>query len=296
MPIVLLSGTDAPIEVFHGHDYIGALEPSLPESMLGLLIDLDGVLYDGSQPVRGASEALAWLQSQGIPRVFLTNTTSKPRSALVERLAAMNMPVSEAEILTPPAAAARWLGDHVHGPIALFVPKATAGEFTGLPIAESGSPGPVSAVVVGDYGENWDFGELNRAFRMLMTEPQPVLIALGMTRYWRASDGLRLDTAPFVVALSHATGAAPVVLGKPAAPFFETALVQLGLAPDQAFMIGDDIRTDVAAAQDCGIRGILVKTGKFLAADLELGIEPHATLASFADLPKWWRQHLSSIE
>jgi ribonucleotide monophosphatase NagD (HAD superfamily) len=67
-------------------------------------------------------------------------------------------------------------------------------------------------------GEGWDFATLNRAFRLLMAEPHPRLIALGMTRYWRAADGLRLDTAPFVVALQHATGIAPVVLGKPDRP------------------------------------------------------------------------------
>lgn len=141
---------------------------------------------------------------------------------------------------------------------------------------------------MGDYGECWDFGELNRAFRLLMTKPQPKLIALGMTRYWKAEDGLRLDTAPFVMALSHATGVLPVVLGKPARPFFETALAMVGAGPGEAAMVGDDINGDISGAQAAGINAILVKTGKFRPDDLEGDVEPDFVLDSIADLPDRW--------
>ena len=257
--------------------------------MHSLLIDLDGVLYEGDQPVAGAAEAVAWVQEQGVPHLFLTNTTSRPRSSLVDKLARMGITVAESDILTPPVAAKQWLQDHVSEAVVLFVPAATREEFEGLPLAAGEPDEPVGAVVIGDYGERWSFAELNRAFRLLMSDPQPALVALGMTRYWRAPDGLRLDTGPFVMALSHATGAEPVVLGKPAPPFFAAALAQLGASSEQTFMLGDDIRTDVAAAQDSGLRGILVRTGKYRPSDQELGIRPHAILESVAALPGWWK-------
>jgi ribonucleotide monophosphatase NagD (HAD superfamily) len=96
-----------------------------------------------------------------------------------------------------------------------------------------------------------------------------------------------------VVALRHATGVEPIVLGKPAPPFFETALSRLGTTADQTLMIGDDIRTDVDAAQAIGMRGILVKTGKFRLSDLDLEIRPYATLESIAGLPDWWRKEVA---
>lgn len=257
--------------------------------MLELLIDLDGVIYDGGKAVAGAAETLAWLGERKIPYVFVTNTTSQPRTAIVDRLAHMGITASERAILTPPVAATAWLERHVEGTVALFVPPATAAEFARLSIADPDSSGPVAAVVVGDYGENWSFAELNRAFRLLMNTPQPVLVALGMTRYWQSPDGLRLDTAPFVTALSHASGAEPVVLGKPAAPFFEAALDFLGAGAEDTLMIGDDIRTDIDAAQRLGVRGVLVRTGKFRREDLELGIEPYLILNSVADLPEGLR-------
>jgi HAD superfamily hydrolase (TIGR01458 family) len=256
----------------------------------GLLIDLDGVLYVGDRPVPGAAEAAAWLRAREIPHLFVTNTTSRPRGSLVARLAEMGVLTEASRILTPPVAAMRWLREHAPGPVALFVPKATAVEFASLPKLPADAECGAASVVVGDLGESWDFATLNRAFRLLMAQPPPRLVALGMTRYWRSADGLRLDVAPFIVGLEHATGCRAVVLGKPAPPFFEAALDLLGEPAANVAMIGDDIVGDVGAAQTAGMRGVLVRTGKYRPADLEREIAPDAVLESFADLPGWWEK------
>jgi HAD superfamily hydrolase (TIGR01458 family) len=144
--------------------------------------------------------------------------------------------------------------------------------------------------VLGDLGEGWDFATLNRAFRLLMAAPQPALVALGMTRYWRAADGLRLDVAPYVKALEHASGAQAVVLGKPAPEFFEAALARVGCAAAEAVLIGDDIVGDVQGAQRADLAGVLVRTGKFRPSDLEGEIRPDAVLDSIAAFPDWWER------
>jgi hypothetical protein len=113
---------------------------------------------------------------------------------------------------------------------------------------------------VGDLGKLWDYRTLNRAFRLLYHNPDAQLIALGMTRYWLAPDGIALDVAPFVVALEHASGRKPLVFGKPARPFFQAAVEKLGLPAGQVVMIGDDIEADVGGAQTAGLKGALVKT------------------------------------
>lgn len=258
-----------------------------------ILFDLDGVLYQKNAAIPGAAETIAWVQSQHIPHLFLTNTTSRPRRALVEKLHGMGITVQVSDILAPPAAAVNWLKANTLGSVALFVPAATQEEFRDLHLADDTAESGVAAVVVGDLGTAWDFATLNRAFRLLMARPQPVLIALGMTRYWRAVDGLRLDTAPFVVALEHAAGTHAVVLGKPAAPFFQAAIDLLGTPAAKTIMVGDDIRADVASAQALGLQGVLVKTGKFQPDDLNQGIEPNGVLDSIADFPTWWDKHPS---
>jgi HAD superfamily hydrolase (TIGR01458 family) len=144
-------------------------------------------------------------------------------------------------------------------------------------------------VVLGDLGEGWDFHTLNRAFRLLMAETRPALVALGMTRYWRAADGLRLDVAPYVKALEHASGARAVVLGKPAPEFFRAGLARVDCPAGEAVLIGDDIVGDVQGAQRVGLQGVLVRTGKFRVSDLAGEIRPDAVLDSIADFPAWWR-------
>jgi HAD superfamily hydrolase (TIGR01458 family) len=263
--------------------------------MKAILIDLDGVLYVGDAIVPGAVKTIDWLRDQGIGHRFLTNTTSRPRGALVEKLARIGIRVTEEEIITPPVVARAWLQSHGVSRVALFVPEATRSEFTGLEVLPSDAETGAGAVVLGDLGAAWDFDTLNRAFRLLMTEPRPRLLALGMTRYWRAPDGLRLDTGPYVAALREATGIEPVVVGKPDRVFFETALADLGTTPAQALMIGDDIRGDIDGAQRAGIRGILVRTGKYRPEDLRGTIQPHAVIDSIADLPAWWQQQARSI-
>ena len=128
-----------------------------------------------------------------------------------------------------------------------------------------------------------------------MAEPRPHLVALGMTRYWRAPGGLQLDVAPFVHALEYATGARAIVLGKPAAAFYESALDLLGLPAAAVVMVGDDVITDVEGAQKVGIRGVLVKTGKYRDGDLERGVTPEAVLLSLAAFPGWWRSSAEGL-
>jgi len=254
----------------------------------GILFDLDGVLYVGDAAIPGAAEVIRWTREQNIPHRYLTNTTSRPRHAIVEKLLSMGIEVESGELLTPAIAAAGWLKHQVAGAIALFVPAATAAELDEFdqiaPDAESGA----DAVVLGDLGAAWDFTTLNRAFRLLMSNPRSTLLALGLTRYWRAEDGLRLDAGPFVRALEYASGREAVVVGKPAPSFFESAAESLGLPPEHLAVVGDDIRGDIQGAQNAGMHGLLVRTGKFSPADLDLGIAPDAVLHSIADLPAWW--------
>lgn len=251
----------------------------------GILFDLDGVVYNGEAAILGAAETIAWARAEGIPFLFVTNTTSRPRQTLVDKLVGMGIPATTNDIWTPAVAANLWLSEQGLDPIALFVPAATATEFTLATVTDGGA----KAIVVGDLGEAWDFATLNRAFRLLHAAPDAVLVALGMTRYWMSPSGPSLDVAPFVAALEHATGRQAVVLGKPAQAFFDAAALKLGLPTRSLLMIGDDIRADVGGAQSAGLRGALVRTGKFRPADLDGDVRPALVLDSIADLPGWWR-------
>lgn len=247
----------------------------------GILFDLDGVLYDSENPIPGAAETVAWARREAIPHLFVTNTTSRPRTAIVAKLARFGIPATVEQVHSAAAAAAAWLRRQPPGGVALLTTPALREEFGGL---EEGT----RYVVVGDLGEAWDFAKLNGAFRMLMADPESRLVALGMTRYWQSGTGLSLDVAPFVVALEHATGKRAFVMGKPAKEFFLSAASRLGLPPAEVLMVGDDVHADVDGAQAAGLRGALVKTGKFREADLHGTVVPDLLLGSVAELSSRW--------
>ena len=253
-----------------------------------LLIDLDGVLYQGDRIIRGAVETMNWIQAQGISHLFVTNTTSRSRSSLLKKFDRLGLKVNIEDIVTPICATSSWLKSKRIERIALFIPAEAEQDFNDIEIIDSKAESGVEAVVIGDLGDKWNFATLNRAFRLLMQTPQPLLIALGMTRFWRASDGLRLDVAPFVKALEHASGAKATVIGKPSTTFFNSALSLLQRKPCDTVMIGDDIVGDIQGAQQAGMRAILVKTGKFRSQDLQGEITPDGLLESIASLPAWW--------
>lgn len=263
------------------------------EHMRGVLLDLDGVFYVGDQPVPGGPDAVRWLNDNGIPYRFLTNTTSRPRAAVVSKLNSMGISASDEQVLTPAIVARDVLRSRDVRHPALFVPETTAGEFAELePLPDDADTG-AGAVVIGDLGDSWDFATLNRAFRLLMAESDPPLIALGTTRYWQAPDGLRLDAGAFVAALECASGKQALVLGKPDKEFYSRAVASLGIGADgdgeraNVVMVGDDLRSDVEGAQRAGLSGVLVRTGKFTPADLESDVVPDAVLDSIADLAAW---------
>jgi len=259
--------------------------------MQALLFDMDGVLYNSEEPIPGAAEALAWVRSCEIPHLFVTNTTSRGRDALAAKLARFGIPASPSEIMTPCEAAADWLRSRGAANVALFLRPAARPAFADLDLLPEDAASGADYVVIGDLGNAWDFATLNRAFRLLHSNPEAVLMGLGMTRYWKAADGISLDVAPFVAALEHAAGRKAIVLGKPAADFFQAAADRLRVPHREILMVGDDIESDIAGAQLTGMQAALVRTGKFRELDLAGAVKPDALLDSVAELPAWWAHH-----
>jgi HAD superfamily hydrolase (TIGR01458 family) len=240
----------------------------------GLLVDLDGTLYVGDEPVAGAREAIGRLRTSGLAIRFVTNTTRKPRRMVGEHLLSLGFEVEEAEIFTPARAAARLIGEKSCLPL---VDESLLEDLAGITLTRNYP----DHVLVGDLGEGFTYARLNAAFRCLVDGAG--LIALQRNRYWRTDDGLALDAGPFVAALEYASGKSATVVGKPEESFFRFALDDLGLSPHEVAMVGDDAEVDVAGAQAAGLKGVLVGTGKW--SPEGEGAEADLVLASVADLP-----------
>lgn len=249
--------------------------------MTGFLIDIDGVVLSGDELVPGADATVAWLRQREHPFRFLTNTSRKPRRAVVESLTAAGLDVESEEVISTTVVAAEWL--HAHGltRVHFLVTEETLEDFEGFEVTES-SP---QAVVVGDMGRRLTIDALNRAFVSLHEGAE--LVALQKNRYWSTEDGLVMDAGAFVAALEYTSRCEATVIGKPSRTYFDAALEPLGLAAGEVFMIGDDVETDIAGAKNAGLRTILVETGKYEGGPTDP--EPDHVLGSIADLPERFR-------
>ncbi|ROI83805.1 Phospholysine phosphohistidine inorganic pyrophosphate phosphatase [Anabarilius grahami] len=124
-----------------------------------------------------------------------------------------------------------------------------------------------NCVVIGDAADKFSYQNLNEAFRVLIGLEKPLLFSLGQGRYYKETDGLKLDVGVFMKALEYACDVQAEVVGKPSADFFQTVLNDMSLQPHEAVMIGDDLLNDVGGAQRCGMKGIQVRTGKYRPSD-----------------------------
>ena len=254
---------------------------SAPAGVRALLIDLDGVLYVEDEPVPGAVEAIATLRDAGLGLRFVTNTTQRSRGHTLRKLERLGVPVAPEELITPAVLAVEHCRSRGHERVALLMADDVKADFAGLSEADD----RVDAVIVGDLGERFDYAVLNHAFRLIVDGAE--LVALQRNRYWLRADGLSLDVGPFVAALEYAANVEAVVVGKPAPAFFLLALSQLGAEPEDAAMVGDDIESDIGGAVRAGLRGVLVRTGKFREETLAAADPaPTDVIDSIADLPE----------
>jgi len=253
---------------------------SILRSCRGFLFDLDGVFFVGRAAIPGAADTIRFLREHGIPRRYTTNTTTRSRATLHRELLGMGLPIDPEEIISAPQAAIlhlRRLGSPV---CRLLLDGDTLADFAEFR-QDDRHP---EVIVLGDIGNRWNYDLMNELFRAAIAGAR--MIALHKGRYWQVEDGLRMDIGAFVAGLEYVTGAAATIIGKPSREFFELALADAGLRADETAMIGDDLDNDVAGAKAAGLKGVLVKTGKFR-QDLILRspVRPDLILDSIADLP-----------
>ncbi|MGW8766351.1 TIGR01458 family HAD-type hydrolase [Streptomyces sp. NPDC055815] len=252
------------------------------ERIRAVLVDIDGVLTVSWKALPGTVSAMEQLRGTGLPIALVTNNTSRTRAAIASRLAGLGFPVGAGDILTAPAATAAYLREHFPGARCRLLNSGDVrDDLPGVTLVDEGD---ADVVVLGGAGAEFGYEALNQVFRQLQRGAR--LVSMHRNLYWRTEGGLDLDTGAFLEGLEKAARTEAEVTGKPAPAFFTSALAHLGVHASEALMVGDDIESDVLAAQRCGITGVLVKTGKYLPETHRTASgTPDHVLDSFADLP-----------
>lgn len=250
-----------------------------------LLVDLDGVVYRGATPVPGVAAVLADRAARGDDVVYVTNNSMHYRADYVDRLAAMGAPVAADRVVSSARATALYLQEFTPRPQRILVlggpglrreledcgfdvvsaadaaGRAEVDETDGFEAA-----GRPDAVVVGldielTYGRLAVAADaIRRGARFVATNRDPV---------YPMERGLMPGAGSIVAAVEAAAGVSPTSIGKPAPLLLRLAAEAVGADAREAVMIGDGIRTDLAAARAVGARMVLMLTGVTSRSELE---------------------------
>ncbi|XP_076060407.1 phospholysine phosphohistidine inorganic pyrophosphate phosphatase [Oratosquilla oratoria] len=230
----------------------------------GVLLDITGVLYESGTgngtAIPGSVEAFKRLKASGIPVRLVTNETCATRSAIVNKLRSHGFELVDSDICNPAPVVVSILKERGLRPHLLVSPEIEC-EFVEL---EKDNP---TCVVLGDADEEFSFQNMNLVLRTLLAMKEPLLFSLGKGRYYKHKGQIQLDVGAYAAALEFACGINAEVVGKPSPHYFGAVLQALGVTASEAVMVGDDIVSDVGGAQACGIRGVLVRTGKYTPND-----------------------------
>ena len=272
------------------------------QQKFGFLIDMDGVLYRGSEMIAGADQFVRELRRRDIPFRFLTNNSQRTRRDVVAKLVRMGIEVEEEHVYTSAMATARFLAQQKPGGTAYVIGEGgllMALHQAGYAVVDHDP----DYVVVGE-GRTFNLEMVEAAVRMIMGGAK--LIATNLDPNCPTANGsLRPGCGAMVAMLETATGVKAFSVGKPSSVMMRAARKELGLATDETTMIGDTMETDILGGVQLGFHSVLVLSGGTKAEDLpryayrpEVVVE---SLAEFADTmaendwhPPWSREAAKS--
>jgi len=247
----------------------------------GFLIDMDGVICRGHEPIPGAAEFVAHLRSRGMPFLFVTNNSQRTRRDVATKLARMNIEVEEEHIFTCAMATARFLARQKPGGTAYVIGEGGllhALHENGYAVVDS-SP---DYVVVGE-GRVFTMETVETAVRMILAGAK--LIATNLDPNCPTPHGLRPGCGAIVAMLETATASRAFSLGKPSPVIMREARKALGLRTEEITIIGDTMDTDILGGVQMGYRTVLVLSGGTRREDLvRYAYRPDLVVDSIADL------------
>src|SRR5579871_205319 len=223
----------------------------------GFLIDMDGVLYRGSEMIRGADRFIRELRERDVPFRFLTNNSQRTRRDVVAKLARMGVEVEEEHVYTCAMATARFLASQKPNGTAFVIGEGgllNALHQSGYAVVDHDP----DYVVVGE-GRTFNLELVEAATRMILGGAK--LIATNLDPSCPTDKGVRPGCGAMVAMLETATGVKAFSVGKPSPIMMRAARKEIGLTTDETTMIGDTMETDILGGVQLGFHTVLVLSG-----------------------------------
>ncbi len=272
-------------------------EQEILRAVKHLVVDMDGVLYRGTEPIPGTPAFLDFLRQEQIGFVLATNNATRTPLQSVDKLAGMGVHVEAHEILTSGQATASYLAGIAPSGTRVFVVGQTglrtALHEAGFELVEDGA----DFVVV---GMDFEVCYSRLAEAALQIRAGARFIGTNPDRTFPSERGILPGAGSLLAFLEAATGAMPTIIGKPEKALMQQALERLGAqpstapaVPSTAAVLGDRLETDILAGQRAGMTTLLVLTGVTTRQMLEESeIQPDLVFDDVAHLHAAWKEVL----
>jgi HAD superfamily hydrolase (TIGR01457 family) len=243
-----------------------------------VIFDLDGTLYLGKTPIKGAAEKLSELRAKGIKVLFLTNAATRSRANVALKLSNMGFGAVKKDVYCGAYALAKYISQSHKGKKVYFIGESgIEDEFREAGIAVSDD---ADIVAVG-LDRQFSYDKLCRAHRNI--SKGALFMASNNDHTYPTENGHLPGAGAIIAAVEFACGKKPYIVGKPNPFLLELIMKEHGLKKDEILMVGDRLDTDILFAKNCGIRSALVLSGSTKRGDIR-GIVPDYIIESVGDL------------
>jgi 4-nitrophenyl phosphatase len=261
------------------------ISPARPEDLRGLrgfVIDMDGVLWRGDQPLPGLARFFQVLRRRGLRFILATNNNTRTPAGFAAKAASFGADVRPEEVITATTAALQYLQTRYPPgtPVYAIGEKALKDQLeqAGYKLVERGA-----AVVLAALDREMTYQMLKIATLQLHAGAE--FIGLNPDVVFPTDEGLVPGSGMVLAALQATTGCKPLVIGKPEAPMYRMALERMGLQPEECASLGDRLDTDILGGQRAGLKSILVLSGVTRPEDLAASpIRPDWVCRDIAEL------------
>ncbi|WP_282941019.1 TIGR01457 family HAD-type hydrolase [Paenibacillus sp. RC67] len=254
--------------------------------MPGFLLDLDGTLYHGDKPIPGAASFIQWLREQGYPYLYVTNNSSRTPEQVAAHLGQVGIDAKPEEVLTSSQAAAMYMKEQNKGNKVYLIGEAGLEKAMQDAGFESVTDGPADFVVQG-IDRSFNYEKLAAAVSLIRSGAGFVMTNPDHLLPW--NNELRPGAGSIGASIERASQTEPVVIGKPSPIIMNYAIRKLNLSPDQIWVVGDNLLTDIRGGIAAQCRTALVLTGLInrdtLQEQLALtGVQPELVCDTLMDL------------
>ncbi|MEA1894072.1 MAG: HAD-IIA family hydrolase [Euryarchaeota archaeon] len=277
--------------------------------MNAYILDLDGVIFRGSEVIAGAPDTVNRLLDSARV-VFLTNNSTQSRGAVSARLNASGIRCRERDVITAGYATAVYLrirygaqkiypigesglihelkaeGHEIYpGREGVWVEGSGdgSGEDGGEGSGEGMGEDAVADFVVVGLDRDFTYEKLRIGLQNILAGAG--LIATNTDPVLPVEHGFLPGAGAIVRALETASGRSAFVIGKPNPPMMDAVIDHLRIPAHECTLVGDRLDTDILAGNRYGMKTVLVLSGVDTEESVKQSrIKPDAVIGSVAEM------------